>query len=105
MIYEKEIPKYRKKTNSNASKSKEKSRHKHEYKDCLLVQDSRPYLGTYCTICGKIYNWYLPVFTVEEAGCRRMMTDEEVFEKYKNLEKIEIEDVRAKYIPISKGDL
>ena len=94
-----DIPKYKKKTKSNTSKSKEKSKHKHEYKDCLFMNKGKAYMGTYCTICGKIYNWCLPVFTVEEAGCRRMMTDEEIFEEYKHLEKIEVQDLWAKYIP------
>ena len=95
-------PKYKKKTKSNTSKSKEKSKHKHEYKDCLFINKGSAYLGTYCTICGKIYNWCLPVFTVEEAGHRRMMTNEEVLEEYKHLEKIEVQDLWAKYVPIVK---
>lgn len=95
-----EIPKYKKKTKSNTSKSKEKSNHKHSYKECLLIHERRPYLGTYCTICGKIYNWCLPVITKEENGFRRMMTDEEVFEAYNYLERKEIKDLWAKYLPV-----
>lgn len=93
-----DIPKYKKKTKSNTSKAKEKTKHKHEYKDCLFINNGRAYMGTYCNICGKIYNWRLPVVTVEEAGHRRMMTNEEVLEEYKNLEKIEVQDLCAKYI-------
>ena len=51
---ENDIPKYKKKTKSNCSKSKSKSDHKHKNKDCLLIADGKPYLASYCTVCGKI---------------------------------------------------
>lgn len=36
------------------SKSKSKSNHKHNNMDCLLIVDDRPYIASYCTVCGKI---------------------------------------------------
>lgn len=61
-MYEQEIPKYKKSTESNISKSNRKAKHKHQYKECLIqypisfVGKDRiqTHLCSYCTICGKI---------------------------------------------------
>lgn len=97
-----EIPKYKKKTKSSISKSGTKSKHKHEYKECLFIKDGRPYKGTYCTICGKIDD--IGSFEIVEMdnGMCRMMNSNEVFEKYKHLEQIEIEDIFQKFVLVSK---
>lgn len=96
-----EIPKYKKKTKSSISKSSIKSKHKHEYKECLFVKDGRPYKGTYCTICGKVDD--IGTFeTVEmDNGMHRMMNNDEIFDKYKHLDQIEIEDIFQKFVPVS----
>ena len=96
-----DIPKHRKKKQSSTSKSSTKSKHKHEYKEVLLIHNDRPYWATVCKICGKIGD--LHFFEAEkcEFGFRSLDSDE-VFEKYRNLENIVIEDIWQKYVPISQ---
>ena len=97
-----EIPKYKKKKPSSTSRSNAKSRHKHEYKEVLLIHNDKPHWATVCKICGKIGDFHF--FETEhcEEGVIRMLDYDEVFEKYKDLEKIEIEDIWQKYVPISQ---
>lgn len=101
-----EIPKHRKKKPSSTSKSKEKSNHKHEYVECLLInkESNKPYKAIYCKVCGKIYD--VKMFeTIEINECSnrcRLMNNEEIFEKYKDLEKYYVEDIWQKYVSISK---
>ena len=83
-----EIPKHRKKKQSSTSKSGKKSKHKHEYKEVVLIHNDKPHWATVCKICGKIGDLHF--------------FEDEVFEKYKDLEKIEIESVFQKYVPISQ---
>ena len=97
-----EIPKYKKKKKSSISKSSTKSKHKHEYVECLLIEKGRPYRAIVCKFCGKIYDIYFFESGQCEDGMQRMLDDDEVFEKYKDLEKIEIESVFQKYVPISQ---
>jgi hypothetical protein len=85
---ENDIPKYKKKTKSNCSKSNSKSDHKHQNKDCLLIVENRPYLGSYCTVCGKIRGWNYCLEKCE--GGYRELPKEEVYSKYKDLEQIAI---------------
>lgn len=99
-----EIPKYIKKKESSVSKSKVKSKHKHKYVDCLLTKDKdndRPYKAKYCKICGKIGD--IKFFETEqtEDGYYRVLDTDEVFEKYKDLEIIHIEDIWQKYIVLN----
>lgn len=98
-----EIPKYRKKKQSK-SKSANKSDHKHQYENCLLVDDeNRPHKAEYCKICGKINN--VKAFETEriDGGRFRMLTDDEVFQKYKDLEQFQVKDMWDKYVSISAG--
>ena len=83
-----EIPKHRKKKQSSISKSGTKSKHKHEYKEVLLIHNDRPHWATVCKICGKIGDLHF--------------FEDEVFEKYEDLENIVIEDIWQKYVPISQ---
>ena len=85
-MIENEIPKHRKKKQSSTSKSSTKSKHKHEYKEVLLIHNNKPHWATVCKICGKIGDLHL--------------FETEVFEKYKDLENIVIEDIWQKYVPI-----
>ena len=96
-----EIPKYRKKKQSSTSKSGTKSKHKHEYKEVLLIHNDRPHRATVCKICGKIGD--LHFFETErcEFGYRSLDYDE-VYEKYKHLENIIIDDIWQKYVPVSQ---
>lgn len=96
-----EIPKHRKKKPSSTSKSSTKSKHKHEYKSCLLICDNRPHYATICKICGKIGDIHSMETKRMEDGRYRVMHVDEVYEKYKDLEKIEIEDIWQKYAPVN----
>ena len=97
-----EIPKHRKKKQSSTSKSNTKSKHKHEYKEVLLIHNDRPHWATVCKFCGKI--GYLHFYETEpyRDGMYRQLDCDEVFEKYKDLETIVIDDIRQKYVPISQ---
>lgn len=98
-----EIPKHRKKKQSSSSKSQSKSKHKHEYTDCLLVdKENHPHKAEYCKICGKINN--VKAFETEriDGGRFRMLTYDEVFQKYKNLEQFHVKSMWDKYVSISK---
>ena len=83
-----EIPKHRKKKQSSTSKSGKKSKHKHEYKEVVLIHNDKPHWATVCKICGKIGDLHF--------------FETEVFEKYKDLENIVIDDIWQKYVPISQ---
>jgi len=91
-----EIPKYRKKRKSTISKAKRKSRHEHIYKECLFLCQNNKfsrsiYRGTYCSICGEIGNVHF--FESEQVKGRafyRMLNSNEILEKYKNLEILEV---------------
>lgn len=96
--YNDEIPKYRKKKSSVSSASK-KSKHKHIYKDCLLITENNPHKAQYCTICGKIGN--IEFFEAEKVnGGYRMLMDTEIYDKYKNVIKFEVESIFQKYVVI-----
>ena len=98
-MIENEIPKHRKKKQSSTSKSSTKSKHKHEYKEILLIHNDRPHWATVCKICDKIGD--LHFFETEKCEFGyRVLDDDEVFKKYKDLENIVIEDIWQKYVPI-----
>lgn len=95
---ENDIPKYKKKTKSSYSKSKSKSNHKHTNKDCLLIVDDRPYIASYCTVCGKIRSW--DICTEKYEGGYRELLKKEVYSKYKDLERIAVKDLFVKHVPL-----
>ena len=97
-----EIPKHRKKKQSSISKSSTKSKHKHEYKEVLLIHNGRPHWATVCKICGKIGDLHFFETEHTENGLIRSLDDDEVFEKFKDLEKYYIEDIWQKYAPINQ---
>lgn len=96
-----EIPKHRKKKQSSTSKSGTKSKHKHEYKEVLLIHNDRPHWATVCKICGKIDDLHFFECEKTEEGLYRQLDYDEVFEKFKDLEKYYIEDIWQKYVPVS----
>lgn len=98
-----DIPKYTKKTSSNTSKSNRKSKHKHHYEDCLLIKDAKPYKARYCCECGKIDSvcFFISIKDEEHSGYR-VLTDDEVFEKYKDISQFYVEDIWCKYVTLSK---
>lgn len=96
-----EIPKYRKKKSSK-SKSENKSNHKHQYKACLLVDDNnRPHKAEYCEICGKINNIQFFETIQSDNAAARLMTTDEIFQKYKDIVQFRIKDMRNKYVLIN----
>lgn len=103
-----DIPKYIKKKKSNTSKSKSKSKHKHEYVECLFIVTNlfgklKPCPGTYCKLCGKID--YVNTFCAEKIeGVYHSLSDEEIYEKYKHLNKVYIDDIFQKYAPLSHDE-
>lgn len=97
-----EIGKYVKKKESNTSKAGKKSKHKHIYEECIILDTNdkywnygryfpRPLLATYCTICGKIYDWKIP--TVKTEYGYTMLNDMEIEEKYSHLPHFEVNDI------------
>ena len=64
----------------------------------LLIADSKPYLASYCTVCGKIRSWNYCLEKCE--GGYRELPKEEVYSKYKDLEQIAIKDLFVKYVPL-----
>lgn len=97
-----EIPKHKKKKLSSTSKSSTKSKHKHEYKEVLLIHNNKPHWATICKICGKINDLHFFESERIEEGYYRSLDADEVLEKYKDLEKIEIEDIFQRYIPVNQ---
>lgn len=102
MDYYDEIPKY-KKRKSSKSKSANKSDHKHQYEDCLLVdEENHPHKAEYCQICGKITNVKVFESIKGDDGYYTMLSYDEVFQKYKDLEHFQVKDVLDKYVSISR---
>lgn len=105
-VLEDDIPKHRKKKESSTSKSNSKSKHKHDYfKECLLItgENKQPHHATYCSICGKIENVKFFETVREDGDYYRVLDADEVYEKYKDVEKIYVDDIWQKYVPISEG--
>ena len=119
--YESEIPKYLKQKESNVSKSKKKSKHKHHYEECLIQYNMKiglinkpsiliTSLGSYCTICGKIGDRfkkdksivkdYISTVNTSMGKCYSLITDEELYERYKDkLPVFFVEDIwKDKYV-------
>ena len=96
------VPKYRKKKESNTSKSNKKANHKHEFIDCLLIDEkhNNPHKSSYCKICGKIDGVCLLETEKTNSGYRKMLSNEEIFEKYKDLPQFRVNSVFDKYVSI-----
>ena len=101
-----EVPKHRKKKQSSTSKARTKSKHRHRYKDCLfnINRDGIRHKGKYCTICGKVGDVDLFDLMRVSGTCWREMSQNEVYEKYKHLEQVEVEDFFQKFIVLRSGD-
>lgn len=99
-----DIPKHKKKTESDKSKSKAKSKHKHEYIECLFIEKQddfvRYYVGEYCKICGKIGEFYRPMERTK--GGWHLLSNKETFTKYGYLEKVSIDEIEQKFIPLNR---
>lgn len=117
--FENEIPKYKKKRQSSTSKSYNKSNHKHNH-DGMCIAKYPPFiqggnhhmtLTTYCTECGRIIDSIAPTvnedFTNKNGEVikrNRLLSREEILEKYKQLEIVEMSEHFQKYIPIVRSD-
>lgn len=98
------VPKHRKKRNSSKSKSKDKSDHKHEYCYCIFTFSQFPTMakvGAYCSKCGKT-DWPYTRMEVDESedGYMRLLTKEEILNKYKDFPVFELSEFGQKYIPV-----
>ena len=94
---------YKKKKQSSIFKSKEKSKHKHEYVDCLLIdRNNCPHRSEYCKICGKIRNINFFEVEITEDGYYRVLDTDEIFDKYKDLEKFYVDDIWQKYVVLDE---
>ena len=97
-----EIPKHKKKKQSSSSKSKNKSKHKHEYTECLFIEKGHPHRGTYCTICGKIGDIHFFETEKTDKGYYRQLEYDEVYEMYKHLEQVQVDDLFQKFVPLDR---
>ena len=93
MVDSSDIPRYRKRSNKVVKKSK----HKHIYVDCLIYSNSPNGLicfkSSYCNICGKLGAKKWDSVKVEGSKHSRLLSSKEMFEKYKELERFEVEDI------------
>ena len=96
--YDDETVKHQKKRQSSTSKAKFKAKHKHLYKECLLIKNDIPYVGTYCELCGKLYN------VISPSENRRSLTSEEIFTKYGDLKRFELENFGQQYLVIERTE-
>lgn len=54
----------------------------------------------FCSVCGKISN--AQFFVVEEYNCGyRALSDAEIFDKYKDLVRFEVDSIFQKYVELS----
>ena len=99
---------YKKRTDSDVSKVKNRSRHKHQYVDVLISvgPSNSLYIGRICTVCGKIKDLKLATDRVEIDGKMyyRMLTDEKIREKYKDLKEYHIDNHSQKYVKLEEND-
>lgn len=96
--FEDEIPKYRKKRQKNKVK---KVDHKHKYKKSLLhiEKDDSYFLCRYCTICGRINDYWSDNVLLDN-GYFRIMTKEELLKKYRKYEIKTISNYCDKYVTV-----
>ncbi|XZH78785.1 hypothetical protein ACSW8S_18120 (plasmid) [Clostridium perfringens] len=86
-----DIPRHKKKKVKKVKKSK----HKHVYKDYLLFEQLKKqyYRAKACSICGKVYEIYFIETKKLENGYSVVMCQDEILEKYKDLEKKCIDNI------------
>lgn len=81
-----------------------KSNHKHTYESCLLYDNDMDncFRAEYCTICGKIGEInFLETVPSETSRHSKLLTSEEVKEKYKHLKAFVIESfITQKYVKL-----
>lgn len=81
---------YKKKS---TKKKPKKSDHKHEYQRVIAVDKNfnLPFDAEKCCICGKINVRYMYFFEKTDRNFHRLLSCEEVKEKYPELEEVEID--------------
>lgn len=74
---------------------KTKSNDKHLYKLCLIREklSNRYFLAEYCILSGEICEFWLFGNETVEDGHYRVLFQNELLEKYKNIEVREVEDI------------
>lgn len=96
-----ETPSHRKRSKtSSLSKSFKKSKHKHMYQPCLLSENSRLCRASYCTICGKINDLRFSETERLPSGCYRLLSQEEVWNLYKDYPVFEVSDVFVSHVSL-----
>ena len=95
-----EVGKYHKKSH----KTIKKSSHKHNYEECLLHDKDGHYShATYCIECGKIGDVRFFECKQTEGRWRMIMSNEEIYEKYKHLIIFEIDGIyKNKYVKLEE---
>ena len=68
----------------------------------MFIENKIPHHGTYCSICGKIGNVHLIETEKLNNGMWRELDYDEVYQMYKYLDQIHIDDIFQKFIPISE---
>lgn len=108
MIDADETGRYKKRTTSDVSKIKNKSKHKHQYADVLISvgPSNSLYTGKICIVCGKIKDLGLATGRTEINGkiCCRILTREEIKEKYKELKEYHIDNLLQKYVELEENN-
>lgn len=97
-----EIGKYKKYTKSNVSKAKSKSKHKHTYSNGIVIINDKydsVYKVKYCTECGRIYDLSSETVVTDKGYCR-MLHNDELLEKYKDLPRFTIPNIMVKFVSI-----
>lgn len=93
-MYNEDIPKYRKRKKKERPK---KTDHKHDYSIEVLVEKEtkfglRYHYGQQCIICGKIDNEKIIETKPVGGKSHQMLTQEEIKEKYKDLQIVRKEE-------------
>lgn len=93
-----EIPKYKKK---KQSKKVKRANHKHVYVNGLAKVDNNYSRIEYCNICGRINKMnILETEENSETKFARLLTNEEIYEKYKHLNQFNLNSYHDKYVTI-----
>lgn len=94
-----EVAKHRKKSKYKGEK---RANHKHVYVEALADLKGSYHRLTHCTICGRINDKYIfETIPIEDnINGRRLLTNEEVYEKYKHLPRVTLNELDDKYVTL-----
>lgn len=104
-MYDNEVPKHKKRSKK---KGRKRSNHKHKYDTCILHIRSTDsyYLCDYCTICGRINDYYFDTEPAKPPYHVIAIGGIELYKKYKDKYEVKyINDWRDKFVhDIKKED-